>query len=398
MTTFVIKYRRGRGKGPTSDTKSNLAIEIIWTAIPFVVVGIVFWAGFAAFMDLVVAPDNAMEIKVIGRKWYWKFEYPNGLVHDSLHVPVDRPVKLVMRSEDVIHSFFVPAFRLKMDVVPGRYNKSWFTATRVGEYPIYCAEYCGTGHSDMLSTITVHKTGGYAEWLKRTADIFSPYLRPESLSDPVAFLTALRDGTRPVDAAIRDALGDETRKALDSWDGKTKPDENLTKVFLDGLNDVIDGESLFSEARFAGIARADDTKVLLAKEELTETDVPQLNRFLIADAYKDLVRRGPDPIVAGRKVYEANGCAACHATTKEGGIGPGLGGIWGKMERLDPSGTVKVDENYFRESLVNPNAKVVAGYEPRMTSYKGQFSDRQIDALIAYVRSLTEGEPGSKKE
>jgi mono/diheme cytochrome c family protein len=253
----------------------------------------------------------------------------------------------------------------------------------------------------MLSTITVHKTGGYAEWLKRTADIFSPYLRLESLTDPVGFLTALRDGTRPIDVAIREALDDETKALLAKWDGATKPDEEMTKALLAGLNDVIDGASLYDKARFEGIPHADDTKALLEKvkkEELTEEETPQLNRFLIADAFKDLVRRGPDPIVAGRKVYEANGCAACHATTEVGGIGPGLGGIWGKMEKLDTGASAKVDENYIRESMVDPNKKVVAGYEPRMPTYKGQFTDRQLDALIAFIRSLTEGEPGSKKE
>jgi len=397
MTIFVLRYRRKRGEGPYSKVKANLTIEIIWTAIPFVVVGVVFWTGFAAFLDMVVVPDNAMEVKVIGRKWYWAFEYPNGLIHDSLHVPVDRPVRLTLRSEDVVHSFYVPAFRMKMDVVPGRYNRAWFTATKVGEFPIFCAEYCGTSHSDMLSTVVVHPTGGYEEWLKRAADIFSPFLRTTSYLDAPGLLKAVRDGTRPVDEFLRGKLSEETRTRVAAWDGAEKSLEELIPVVTDEINDLIDGESIDDEARFAGITLHAETVEQRKVEEPKPEDIAQLNRFLLADAYAAFIRRGPDPIEAGRKVYQANGCAACHAQSNEGGIGPGLGGIWGKDEKLSPSGTVKVDENYIRESLLDPNAKIVAGYEPRMPTYKGQLSDRQIDALIAFLRSL-DNEGSAKKE
>jgi len=396
MTVFVLRYRRKRGEGAYSQVKASTTIEIIWTVIPFLVVVVIFWTGFAAFLDMIVAPDNAMEIKVIGRRWSWAFEYPNGLIHDSLHVPVDRPVRLTMRSEDVIHSFFVPAFRLKMDVVPGRYNRAWFTATKVGEFPIYCAEYCGTGHSDMLSTVVVHPTGGYREWLKRTADIFSPFLRPTSYLQPVAFLEALRAGTRPVDQFFLGRISEETRALLAAWDGGEKSLEDLLPIVTGGMNDVIDGETIWDEARFAGIAMSAETEEQKKVLEPKPSDVAQLNRFLVADAYPDFVRRGPDPVEAGRKVYEANGCGACHALTSVGGIGPGLGGTWGREEKLSPKGTVLVDENYIRESILDPSKQIVAGYEPRMPTYKGQLSDRQIDALIAFIRSL-EVEGGKKR-
>ncbi|MEN8151850.1 MAG: cytochrome c oxidase subunit II [Planctomycetota bacterium] len=398
MTIFVLRYRRKRGEGAYSQKNASTTIEIIWTAIPFVVVVTIFWAGFAAFLDLVVAPDDAMEIKVIGRRWSWAFEYPNGLIHDSLHVPVDKPVRLTMRSEDVIHSFYVPDFRLKMDVVPGRYNKAWFTATKVGEWPIYCAEYCGTGHSDMLSSVIVHPVGGYEEWLKRAADIFSPFLRISSFTNSTALLVSLKEGTRPIDTYLRGRLTEPTQARVAEFTGATPPGEDLLKTVMDEINDVIDGEPIHDEARFAGVELHAGTKEILAKEEPKPEEIAQLHRFLLADAYPAAIRRGPDPIEAGRKVYQASGCTACHALTNESGIGPGLGGLWGKQEKLSPSGTALVDENYLRESLIDPNTKIAAGFEPRMPTYKGQLSDRQIDALIAFIRALdTEGKVQSER-
>jgi cytochrome c oxidase subunit 2 len=298
-----------------------------------------------------------------------------------------------MRSEDVIHSLYVPAFRLKMDVVPGRYNRAWFTATKVGEFPLFCAEYCGTSHSDMISSVVVHPVGGYEEWLKRAADIFSPYLRPSSYLDAKAFLTVVRDGKRPVDEFFRGRLTEETQAALAAWDGGDKSMEELLPRVTDEVNDVIDGPSIYDEARFSGVTLHPETGEYMKLEEPKPEELAQLNRFLLVDAFPESVRRGPDPIDAGQKVYQANGCAACHAVTSQGGIGPGLGGIWGKQEKytVGTGGavqTVVVDENYIRESIIDPKAKIVSGYENRMPTYKGQLSDRQIDALISYIKAL----------
>jgi cytochrome c oxidase subunit 2 len=171
MVFFVLRYRRREGREEaTPSPRHNTVLELTWTAIPILIVIVIFIWGFRAFLDLNVPPANAYEVLVTGQKWKWLFTYPNGHVDEDLHVPVDTPVSLVMTSEDVIHGFYVPAFRLKRDVIPGRYVKLWFRAVKRGEYQIYCTQYCGTGHSDMWAKVVVHEPGGFERWLEEAGN------------------------------------------------------------------------------------------------------------------------------------------------------------------------------------------------------------------------------------
>jgi len=171
MVLFVVRYRRRRGREEADAAPThNTPLEITWTAIPILIVTCIFIWGFKVFLNINTPPANAYEILVTGQKWKWLFTYPNGHVDENLHVPVGTPVRLVMTSEDVIHGFFVPAFRLKRDVVPGRYVKVWFRATSPGEYQIFCTQYCGTGHSDMWAKVVVHETGGFEQWLEAASN------------------------------------------------------------------------------------------------------------------------------------------------------------------------------------------------------------------------------------
>ena len=153
MTWFVIRYRR-RGHGETVGhmPTHSLALEITWTAIPVIVSAILFVVGFKSYMNLATPPGNAYEISVTGQKWQWFFTYPNGFVSTELHVPEDQPVTLVMTSEDVIHSLWIPAFRVKKDVLPGRYTHTWFEATEAGTYPLLCTEYLARGVDSKFET------------------------------------------------------------------------------------------------------------------------------------------------------------------------------------------------------------------------------------------------------
>ncbi len=171
MILFIFQYRAREGHESAPTPSHNTRLEVIWTVIPTIIVGIIFFFGFRGYMDMAVVPRGAYSINVLAQRWSWQFQYPNGHVDNELHVPVDRPVKLVMTSDDVIHGFYVPAFRVKRDIVPGRYNTTWFEATEPGEYDIFCAEYCGTGHSDMLSKVIVHKKGDFEKWLSEAADL-----------------------------------------------------------------------------------------------------------------------------------------------------------------------------------------------------------------------------------
>ena len=166
MVLFIVRYLRRPGREAEQTATHNLALELTWSIIPLAIVIVIFWLGFKTFISMATPPDDAYEVLVTGQKWSWLFQYPNGYVDSDLHVPVDAPILLTMTSEDVIHSFFIPAFRVKRDVVPGRYNKAWFEATQPGEYTIFCAEYCGTKHSDMLAQCVVHRTGEFEKWLE----------------------------------------------------------------------------------------------------------------------------------------------------------------------------------------------------------------------------------------
>jgi cytochrome c oxidase subunit II len=269
-TIFVFKYRsrqRGEaGKGPVHNTP----LEIAWTAIPLLIVLGIFYVGFKGFIDMNVAPENSYEIQVTAQKWKWLFTYPNGYVDDNLHVPVDTPVKLVMASEDVIHSFYVPDFRVKKDVVPGRYTKAWFRAPRPGTYQIYCAEYCGTSHSDMLASVIVHEPGGFEKWL-------------------------------------------------------------------------------------AGAANS------------------------LAEA---------SPAEAGARLYRQRGCAQCHSIDGKAGIGPTFKGLFATKVPMRDGTRIDADENYIRESINSPQAKIVAGFDPVMPTYQGRLKDDEITAIIAYLKTL----------
>jgi cytochrome c oxidase subunit 2 len=273
MVFFVIRYRRREGLDAAESASHNTALELTWTIIPLVIVVVIFFFGFRGYLDMATPPANAYEILVDGQKWNWSFTYPNGYVDENLHVPVDRPVRLVMTSADVIHSLYVPAFRVKMDVVPGRYSKAWFEATQVGEYDLFCAEYCGTSHSDMLAHVIVHPPGEFETWLEKASN------------------------------------------------------------FLETMS----------------------------------------------------------PVDAGRKLFQVRGCTQCHSMDGSAKTGPTLLGVFGRTEQMANGTSLTVDENYIRESILEPNARVVAGFEPVMPTYQGRLKDEEIMAIIEYLKAPTGG-------
>ncbi len=269
IAVFAFKYRRRNDDEIGEAIHGSLALELLWTVIPLGIVMVMFAWGAKVFFDLYRPPAGAMEIFVVGKQWMWKVQHMDGTREiNELHVPVGRPVKLIMGSEDVIHSYFIPAFRVKADVIPGRYNTMWFTATRPGRYHLFCAEYCGTKHSGMVGTIVAMDPPEFQVWL----------------------------GGGPPAAS---------------------------------------------------------------------------------------------PIAAGEKLFQDLVCNTCHTQGAQQ-RGPVLAGLFGKQVELQGGGTVTVDEAYLRESIVNPQAKIVAGYQPIMPTFQGLVTEEQLLQLIAYVRSLGE--------
>lgn len=265
---FSIRFRRRSEKDKPPAITHHYLLEFLWSFIPFVIFMFVFGWGWLLYDKMRDHPKGALEIHVYGQMWNWDFVYKNGRKSSRvLTVPVGKPVKLVMSSRDVIHSFFIPSFRVKQDVLPGSYTALSFTAKKKGKFPVFCAEFCGTGHSSMLATVHV--------------------------------------------------------MSLKEWE-----------------------------------------------------------KWLVTDPYK-----GMSVLQIGESVFQKS-CTACHTTTREKRIGPGLAGIFGTKREFEKKGSVKVDENYIRESILNPSVRVVKGYGNMMTPFAGLVQEEEMTGLIEYIKSL----------
>jgi cytochrome c oxidase subunit 2 len=269
---FAWKYRRrSHDQLAKSQVGHNTMLEATWTFVPLVLCLILFVWGFRVFLDLTVAPEGSYQVQVTAEKWKWTFTHPDGTVRvNELHAPAGQPVKLVMSSRDVLHSFFVPEFRIKQDVVPNRYSTVWFDAPAPGDSEIYCTEYCGTGHSGMLAMVHV--------------------------------------------------------LSKEDWD----------------------------------------------KGDWRKVELPE---------GKTMVEWGGD-------LYKKYTCNTCHSVDGSRLVGPSFKGLFGREEKIQGGPSVVVDENYFRESIFDPQAKIVEGFAPAMPTFKGQIQDVEIDALMAFVKSL----------
>ena len=177
MVYFMFKYRRREHVASTEGPTHNTPLEIIWTAIPMILVVVIFYLGLMGYVNVTTPPENSYVINVTAKQWAWTFDYPNGAQESTLYVPVGRPVRLEMNSNDVLHALFIPAFRVKQDLVPGRRTELWFEATREGTFDLFCAEYCGTQHSQMLTQVVAYnqfkfetEITKFANWIDDTPD------------------------------------------------------------------------------------------------------------------------------------------------------------------------------------------------------------------------------------
>jgi len=273
IAIFGFKYRRRHGRDAV-PIEGSMLLEITWSVVPLGIFLVMFIWGAIIFFEVRTPPQDATEIYVVAKQWMWKMEHPEGQRElNELHVPVGRDIKLIMTSQDVIHSFYVPAFRLKQDVIPGRYTTMWFKATKPGTYHLFCAQYCGTLHSGMIGEIVVMEPAEYETWMA---------------------------GGAPAGSLAQN------------------------------------GQALFQQL----------------------------------------------------------GCSTCHRFDVQG-RGPNLMGVFGKPVLLEDGRTVIADENYVRESILVPAAKVVSGFKPIMPSFQGQVSEEQLTSLVAYVKSLSQAPPAS---
>ena len=165
MIYFMVKFRMRPGYRGSTEALHNTTLEITWSVVPTFIVVWIFWEGTVGYLKMQTLPPDTEDIKVTAKKWDWNFKYKNGAENPELHLPIGRDVKVIMRSDDVLHSFFIPAFRVKRDVVPGRYTYMWFQPTVEGTFDLFCSEYCGDNHSRMIAKVFVHNEEGYAKFL-----------------------------------------------------------------------------------------------------------------------------------------------------------------------------------------------------------------------------------------
>ena len=292
MVYFTIRYRRRPDRKVAEHAPHHsTALEIVWTVIPIGLTVLMFWGGFKAFLNLSEPPSNTFDIYVTGQKWKWLFTYPNGYVGEELHVPLDSPVRLVMTSDDVIHSFYIPDFRVKKDVVPGRYTNLWFEATESGQFHIFCAEYCGTGHSDMITQVVVHEPADFAAWLEKAA-AFVDTLPPADAGEYLYKKYGCNqchsvDGTANTGPSFQNSYGYEHLMS----DGTTVAvDENyIHESILDPQAKIRDG--------FQGVMPTFQGKI-------KESEIRQITAYLkylsdkVSQDEKDLLKQAPPEAVA----------------------------------------------------------------------------------------------------
>ena len=206
MVYFLFRYSKKRNPVATNITHNN-KLEVIWTVIPTILVLIMFWVGWREYRPMLTAPEDAMVIKATGQMWKWSFTYPDGKVTDSLVVPIDEPIKLELESKDVLHSLYIPAFRIKQDVTPGANNMMWFIAQKKGTYDILCAEYCGQLHAYMLTTITVIDRSDYDTWLLTEPDLSNQHPGLTILQRNACLSCHTQDGSRLVGPSFKGISG-----------------------------------------------------------------------------------------------------------------------------------------------------------------------------------------------
>lgn len=265
MVTFAWRYRRRSENDRPQPVRESKLVEASWIAIPSILVAVVFVWGFRVFLELGIAPPNSYEINVTARKWSWSFTYPNGAVSTDLHVPVNRPVKLRMISEDVIHSFFVPAFRVKADVLRGRYSYVWFEATRADTFNVVCAEYCGTAHSDMYASVVVQSQDDFESWLAENMDDAS--LTPAERGERIYQLQGCMpchslDGTTPIGPSFLGLAG-STRNFTDGTSAVADDNYIRTSIVNPALQ-VVEGFLPVMPPQYAATLSTEEIDALVA--------------------------------------------------------------------------------------------------------------------------------------
>ncbi len=365
---LVIKYRRSKYPEPTSETHGSLWLEALWTLLPTLIVLTMFWYGWSNYLGLRNVPEGAMEVQATARMWSWQFEYPDGRKTSKLFVPVGQPVKVTMTSVDVLHNFFVPAFRIKRDTLPGIETYVWFQATEPGSYDIFCAEYCGTGHSAMITSVEALPPEEYATWAQ-----------PQQPSDEPRGLIVLQEqgctGCHSLDGS--DGIGPSLYQ-LSGQQRKLMADGQTKELTIDA--DYLRRAIRHPEAEI--VEGYDPVMPAYDSDTLSEEDLQAVIDYLLGK-----VKKAEKAPLDARKLLEDSGCLGCHSEDGSEVIGPtfkGLGNREVVIERDGKEEKIKIDRDYLVRAIKQPKADMVKGYPPIMPA--GDYlTDEEIDAIVDHL-------------
>jgi len=375
MLWFLWRYNYRRNP-EAAQIKGNVWAEIIWTGLPTLIVLGLFWTGWTSFKAMRTIPEGAMLVQAEGRMWSWKFTYENGKTSSELYIPVNKPIKLALSARDVIHSFYVPAMRVKWDMVPGMDTDAWIQSDTVGDYDIFCAEYCGLKHADMITLLHVLPEEEFEAWLNGTPE--GEIGKPRGLAlmeETGCFDCHTMDGTDDVAPHLND-LGGKMRLVI-LPDGKKRTLVADADYFKQSImqpgSELVDGW---------------DDEMPSYEGELSDEDAGAIANYLLGKDENGKPLAGAHP---GEHLAKVEGCLKCHSTDGSStGRAPSFKGMYGstvKVSKDAETKTVTVNDDYLVQSIKFPSMWVTDGYPDSMPPYK-DLSEESMEGLISYIKSL----------
>ena len=386
---FAIRYRRRKGAEAveTPDIRSHLLLETVWVLIPSLVVLAFFYYGYIVFRDLRAPIPGATDIHAVARQWLFEFRYPDGSSSiNELRVPAGKPVKLILSSDDVLHSFFIPAYRDKQDMVPGRFTILYLHPDKAGEYDILCAEYCGVSHSSMRARLVVMESAEYAKWRegKTVAAAGSLAEQGEELVSRSGCLGCHAvEGKEKVGPNFGGVFG--RKRLFEDGTSLIAEEEYLRESIYDPKAKVVKGYPAVMPTYKGTLPPGDVTAIIAYLKSLSGGEKGKKEE----KEEKEGKEEGEASAARkGEKLAEAFGCQACHSSDGSARVGPSFKGFYGRQVELADGGKVTADEAYIRESIARPKAKVVKGFPDVMPGFEGKIPEEDVTAIIVYIKKL----------
>ncbi len=399
---YAIRYRqKGDKPHPTPAITGDHRLEVIWTVVPTIIIIFIAAEGYLGYKHMRTPPKDTLDINVTAKKWDWTFEYSNGKkLTDEFVVPVDRPVKIILQSRDVLHSFFIPEMRVKKDAVPGMYTWLWFQPIKTGNYRVFCTEYCGDDHSGMMAQLKVVSRAEYDRWINdRSEEMLKASMTPSKLGRKLYQEKNCNTCHNLTDVRLigpgfkglwgkNEALENGETILVDENYIKTSllnPDQHVVKGY--GPKSVMPSQQglLSDDEISAFIAFIKDLDSVMAEEAASGAPVAMATPA----AAVDLTKLTPEE--RGKAYYSDAAkfmCVACHTIDGSPGAGPTFKGLYGRKGTLSDGSSYTADDAYLIESIKNSQAKVVQGFAPAMPVFGDKFTEAEIKDLIAFIKSL----------